>query len=378
MQVTPVVLEGRHIRLEPLSAAHLPSLHRHAHPSLFTHLLDWPDGESFQAFVEWLRGYAEGGDCLVFAIVLRDGGEPVGSTSYLDIRPAHRALEIGSTWISPLHQGTRVNSESKLLLLRHAFETLGAVRVQLKTAAENARSQRAIEKLGAVREGLLRNYQTRRDGRARNTVMYSVIDIDWPRVKARLQRRLGLSGRDALREALGAHQPADEKERADLESMRAHVGALEDPFSRAQARAHFTGSAVVVSPDGGRVCLVHHRKLHRWLQPGGHVDAADEENLELCALREAAEETGLHVQLEPRVPRPLDVDVHLIPEREAERAHQHLDVRYLVRARDVEELRHDPAESFGARWLEWEAALAACDEPALRRLLSKARGYVVR
>ncbi|HZA14547.1 MAG TPA: GNAT family N-acetyltransferase, partial [Myxococcaceae bacterium] len=316
-----------------------------------------------------------GADRLPFAILLSDSGEAVGSTSYLDIRTAHRALEIGSTWISPSHQGTQVNPESKLLLLRHAFETLGAVRVQLKTSSENTQSQRAIEKLGAVREGVLRSYQTRQNGQARDTVIYSVIAAEWPRVKARLQRRLGLSGRDVLEEILSAHSPADEKERSDLALMREQARSLENPFSRSQPAAHFTASAVVVSADGEQVCLIHHAKLGRWLQPGGHAEPADDGVLESAALREVTEETGLDVVFDPNAPRPLDVDVHSIPERRDEPAHHHLDVRYLVRAKNASALRHDPNESFGARWLTWEEALALADEPALTRLLLKARRF---
>jgi ADP-ribose pyrophosphatase YjhB (NUDIX family) len=255
------------------------------------------------------------------------------------------------------------------------FETLGAVRVQLKTSTENAQSQRAIEKLGAVREGVLRSYQIRQNGRSRDTVIYSVVDAEWPKVKARLQRRLGLSGRDVLVEILGAHSPSDEKERSDLEVMRSHARSLDDPFSRAEPTAHFTASAIVVSPDGEHVCLVHHAKLRRWLQPGGHVDAADGGSLESSALREVAEETGLEVTLEPGAPRPLDVDAHLIPQRIGEPAHHHLDVRYVVRGKDAAALRHDPGESFGARWLTWDDAVALADEPALTRLLLKARRY---
>jgi len=117
-------------------------------------------------------------------------GEPIGSTSYLDIRPQHRGLEIGRTWIGKRWQGTVVNPESKYLLLRHAFESLGAVRVQFKTDANNIRSQRAIEKLGARREGVLRRYQVRSNGCHRDSVMYSIIDEEWPEVKARLEARL--------------------------------------------------------------------------------------------------------------------------------------------------------------------------------------------
>jgi RimJ/RimL family protein N-acetyltransferase len=124
-------------------------------------------------------------------MILKETGEPVGATAYLEIRPAHRGLEIGRTWIARPWQGTRVNPESKHLLLRHAFETLGALRVQLKTDLLNLRSQRAIEKLGARREGVLRQYQTRGDGTQRDTVMYSLVAAEWPAVKAGLEARLG-------------------------------------------------------------------------------------------------------------------------------------------------------------------------------------------
>jgi aminoglycoside 6'-N-acetyltransferase len=127
---------------------------------------------------------------LPFAIL--QAGEPVGVTGYLEIRPHHRGLEIGRTWIARAHQGSRVNPESKYLLLRHAFETLEAERVQFKTDVHNLHSQRAIEKLGAVREGVLRQYQVRSNGTLRDTVMYSVVRAEWPEVKARLEARLGV------------------------------------------------------------------------------------------------------------------------------------------------------------------------------------------
>ncbi|HVE84094.1 MAG TPA: NUDIX domain-containing protein [Myxococcales bacterium] len=181
--------------------------------------------------------------------------------------------------------------------------------------------------------------------------------------------------REALVALLDGHRPEDEQERADLEAMRAAARSLERPFSRAQAGAHFTGSALVVDPEGGRACLVHHGKLHRWLQPGGHADDADRGSMEATALREAREETGLQVSLHPSAPRPLDVDAHRIPARRDEPEHRHLDVRFLVVASNPDALAHDPAESHGARWLPWDEALALADEPALRRLLLKARRF---
>ncbi len=175
---------------------------------------------------------------------------------------------------------------------------------------------------------------------------------------------------------LAGFAPADEKERVDLEAMRGFAGSLGQPFSRSQWPAHFTGSAVVVSPDGGRVCLVMHAKLNRWLQPGGHADAADGEQMAATALREAREETGLDVRLHPAAPAPFDVDVHVIPARKAEPEHRHLDVRYLVVAANPDALAHDPAESHGAQWLAWDEAIARADEAPLRRMLEKARRLV--
>jgi RimJ/RimL family protein N-acetyltransferase len=109
----------------------------------------------------------------------------------MDIRPEHRGLEIGWTWIGKAYQGTQVNPENKYLLLRHAFETLGAIRVQLKTDARNIQSQRAMAKLGAKLEGTLRNQIILPDGYYRHSVMFSVIADEWPEVKAAIERRLG-------------------------------------------------------------------------------------------------------------------------------------------------------------------------------------------
>jgi 8-oxo-dGTP pyrophosphatase MutT (NUDIX family) len=180
----------------------------------------------------------------------------------------------------------------------------------------------------------------------------------------------------SLRELLAAHVPADEKERGDLDRMRSFAVSLASPFSRAQWPAHFTGSAVVVTPDGARVCLVLHAKLKRWLQPGGHADVADGGAMDVSALREAREETGCDVALHASAPRPLDVDVHTIPARKDEPQHEHLDVRYLVVARNPEALAFDPNESHGAQWLTWDDALARADEAPLRRLLQKARAVL--
>jgi len=176
---------------------------------------------------------------------------------------------------------------------------------------------------------------------------------------------------DAL---LAAVVPTDDKERADLALMKAQRALLPAPLSRSQPAAHFTGSAVVT--DGRRVALVHHRKLGRWLQPGGHVEEADGADLLATALREAEEETGCPVAPHPTAPRPLDVDVHPIPSRGTEPAHLHLDVRFLVVTDRPGALRVDPAESHGVQWFGLDEALHRAGTPEMRRLLSKTRAVL--
>lgn len=203
MNVEPIVLSGPTLRLEPARLEHAPELWRRLGTEVFRHTLEWPADRTLAAFEEWLEGSLATPQSLLFAIVPRVEGlrpevpEPpaaIGVTGYLEIRPPHRGLEIGRTLIAPEHQGTRVNPESKYLLLGHAFEALGALRVQFKTDAQNLHSQRALEKLGAKKEGVLRRYQTRTSGFVRNSVVYSITDDEWPAVKAGLEGRLGLQG----------------------------------------------------------------------------------------------------------------------------------------------------------------------------------------
>jgi 8-oxo-dGTP pyrophosphatase MutT (NUDIX family) len=178
----------------------------------------------------------------------------------------------------------------------------------------------------------------------------------------------------ALAELLDAVIPADDKERVDLATLRAHGASLAEPFSRHQPVAHFTGSALVT--DGARVALVLHRTLGRWLQPGGHAEPEDGGDLVRTALREAREETGLAVRLHPSAPRPLDVDVHAIPARSGSPEHLHLDVRFLVLASGSAPLIADPGESVAVRWFALDEALALADDASLRRLLVKARVHL--
>lgn len=177
----------------------------------------------------------------------------------------------------------------------------------------------------------------------------------------------------ALREALLRHRPADEEEARHLLRIRAFVDLHPDPFDRGIAEGHLTGSAFVLSPDGARVLLLHHRKLGRWLQPGGHADPGETRG-EDVALREAREETAIEgLALHPSAPRPLDVDVHRIPARGDEPAHEHLDLRYLVTAPPEAGLAHRPDESHDLRWFAWEVLAALDLDAGLRRGLGKAR-----
>ncbi len=189
----PVLLEGCQVRLEPLAEAHIPGLFAAAVPEIFRYLLIPPfktaaDAERYVA--DALALQASGAE-VAFATVRRSDGRVVGTTRFLDIRRPHRGLEIGWTWLTPEAQRTPVNTEAKYLMLRHAFEALGAVRVQLKTDANNAKSRAAIERIGAKFEGILRKQMLRpHDGYERDTAMFSLIESEWPAAKAALEARL--------------------------------------------------------------------------------------------------------------------------------------------------------------------------------------------
>jgi RimJ/RimL family protein N-acetyltransferase len=142
---------------------------------------------------EWVRellvAQANGTD-LPFVVIHQSTGKVIGATRYLEIQPENRALEIGGTWYTPAYQRTAVNTESKFLLLRHAFETLGCVRVKFKTDLRNEISQKALVRIGAVKEGVLRNHMILPDGSLRTSVFYSILDLEWPAVKTHLEEKL--------------------------------------------------------------------------------------------------------------------------------------------------------------------------------------------
>jgi 8-oxo-dGTP pyrophosphatase MutT (NUDIX family) len=181
-----------------------------------------------------------------------------------------------------------------------------------------------------------------------------------------------------LGEQLALHSPADADEARDLTTIRRFVSGYADPFDRGIRSGHLTGSALVVTTSGRRVLLLHHRKLGRWLQPGGHASPGESRGEEV-ALREAREETGLAgLRLHPTAPRPLDVDVHEIPARGDEPAHQHLDLRYLVLCPEDTPLDRDHDETNDCRWFRWEELAPLDLDAGLRRALAKARRFVSR
>jgi len=185
----PPTLEGAHARLEPLAALHAPDLFAAAQDDgLWRYMpIARPrtQAEIGRMIADALAAQ-DRGEQLPFAILERASGRAIGSTRFLDLRLEHRGLEIGWTWITPAFQRSAINTECKLLLLTHAFETLGCLRVQLKTDARNLRSQAAIERLGATREGVLRKHYVLWDGYVRDSVMYSITDERWPDVQRRL------------------------------------------------------------------------------------------------------------------------------------------------------------------------------------------------
>ena len=190
IDVRPVVLEGHGVRLEPLTLDHVDGLKAAAADGALWNLVvtSVPEPDDTRGYVE--RAHAMP-DRVAFAVRELSGGTVVGSTSYHDILPAVDRLEIGYTWYARSRQKTRVNPACKLLLMRHAFETLGARLVGWRTDGLNLASQRAIERLGARKDGVLRHHALRRDGSVRDTVMYSLSCEEWPGARAELESRLG-------------------------------------------------------------------------------------------------------------------------------------------------------------------------------------------
>lgn len=189
MIIEPVTLEGRAVRLEPLSLDHLDALlEAGADPEIWRYMpSDCSSRDAMRSFIETALEGQRAGTALPFATVDRRSGKPIGSTRYGNIVTEHKRVEIGWTWISPPWQRSAINTEAKYLMIRHAFEQMGCNRVELKTAALNVRSRAAILRIGAQEEGTLRSHMINPDGTLRDTVYFSVIAPEWPQVKLRLE-----------------------------------------------------------------------------------------------------------------------------------------------------------------------------------------------
>ena len=199
MEIAPVTLRGRWLTLEPLAERHVPDLFEVMRDEEVCRYLAWAPPEKLEETLTLVREARElmaRRHSIVFAQIWNETGRCVGSTRLLDVRPADRHVEIGSTFLARPLWRTPANTESKYLVLSHCFEQLGCVRVALKTDARNARSQEAIARLGASREGVLRKHMNVR-GFQRDTVYYSLLDTEWPEAKRRLAERLYGSTRES-------------------------------------------------------------------------------------------------------------------------------------------------------------------------------------
>jgi len=192
--IRTVTLQGNFVRLEPLSEDHIPGLTEIGAGRDFWNFMLYGDIKTESDMRKWVLDILERGKRgtdLPFVAVHLESGRVAGATRYLNIMPNDRGLEIGGTWYGLDFQRTAVNTECKYLLLKHAFEDLKCIRVQLKTDSLNERSQKAIERIGAKKEGVLRNHMILPDGRMRHSVFYSIIDTEWADVKSRLEGMLG-------------------------------------------------------------------------------------------------------------------------------------------------------------------------------------------
>ncbi len=193
MHIEPVTLSGNVVCLEPLSLEHAAGLLKTGEELATWDYMSVNPCRSIDTMRQWIAATLQeqaAGTCLPFTIIELLSGGVVGSTRYMNIVRKDRGLEIGWTWLAPRARRSAINTECKYLLLRHAFEMLAAIRVQLKTDSRNLRSQRAIERLGAIKEGILRNHVIMPDGYFRHSVFYSILDSEWPAVKASLEVKM--------------------------------------------------------------------------------------------------------------------------------------------------------------------------------------------
>ncbi|HEY6928465.1 MAG TPA: GNAT family protein [Thermoanaerobaculia bacterium] len=192
LRVAPVTLAGSHVRLVPLTIDHAVPLTRVGLDPDLWRLQPSPveTEEDMRRYVASALDDQKRGVSLPFAILDRATDQVIGSTRYMEITPPHRRLEIGATWLTPSFQRTAANTETKLLMLTHAFETIGAIRVVFKTEVLNLKSRAALQRIGAVEEGTFRQHLIADSGRRRDMVYFSILEEEWPAVKARLLGRL--------------------------------------------------------------------------------------------------------------------------------------------------------------------------------------------
>ncbi len=193
MPIPPITLTGHTVRLEPLSESHIPDLCRVGLDERIWRFMRYgmvlTEAQMRAWVLEILRRQTSGNE-IPFAVIHLESGRAVGVTRFLNIQPDQRNLEIGGTWYGVDYQRTAVNTECKYLLLKHAFDDMNCIRVQIKTDLRNIASQRAIERLGAVKEGILRKHMILPDGFIRDSVIYSIIDTEWEAAKAGLEEKL--------------------------------------------------------------------------------------------------------------------------------------------------------------------------------------------
>ncbi|KKK37711.1 GNAT family acetyltransferase [Mesobacillus campisalis] len=185
-------LENEVVQLLPMEYSHVEGLYKAAQDHrIWEHMsVELLTKEQVVQYVEDAHEKQKKGTEIAYVIVSKQKQKIIGATWFLDISKQHERLEIGSTWISPDHWRTSVNTSCKYLLLKYCFEDIGLNRVQIKTGHKNIRSQKAIERIGAVKEGVLRNHMITRDGSIRHTVMYSITREEWPQIKLRFERSL--------------------------------------------------------------------------------------------------------------------------------------------------------------------------------------------
>jgi N-acetyltransferase len=192
VNVEPVTLEGDWVRLEPVGPHHVDGLwHAGRFPEVWAmRLSPVYSRDEMEAQITAAVAAAAAGTLFMFVTIDAGSGRPIGTTSFLNLDRTNRHLEIGATWITPAWQRSPANTEAKYLQLRHCFETLGCVRVEFKTDARNTKSRAALARLGAVEEGTLRRHTILPDGFVRDSVYFSVVDHDWPDVRAALETRM--------------------------------------------------------------------------------------------------------------------------------------------------------------------------------------------